>query len=249
MAELFNANHFIVSQANPIIVHFIDNRRQYMNSRRKWITKAVHYFSRLVIMEISHRLQQIISLKLFPKSLVRFFNLLTQDYTGHITIKFTPSLSDYTKVIQNPDREQTRYFRDAGEVQCFTEMSRVRVFMKIEKAISEVIHAIKQESVSRHPDRKLSIIKEAENDKDDSVLTEKERERHKVLQANEENAQLADDYWKYIHNFDENVLNSPTNSPRESGVNRFFETGGLTIARKKSSDSFHSLSSMGGTLK
>ena len=216
-----------------------------MNSRRKWITKAIHYILKIILMEISHRIKQIISLKIFPKTLVRFFNILTQDYTGHITIKFIPTLSDYSQILSNPDREKTAHFIEAGEKQCFIEMSKIRVFMKIEKAISEAIRGLKKEARNGR-ESKLSVINENEADKDDSIITEKEKEKASLEIKNH----LEDDYWKYIHNFDDNFLNTPTISPSNGkSIDLVGSPYKYPLQRKKSSDSYHSLSSVGGSLK
>lgn len=242
MAELFNANHFIVSQANPIIVHFIDQRRKYMNSRGKWLQKTLYYIVKLIISEISHRIQQLISMKIIPKALVRYVNLLIQDYSGHITIKFSPKISDYANVLTNPNKEICQYFRDQGEKTCFTEMSRVRVFMKIEKAISQAIRNINDNTGPQNATR-LSVIKE---DKEESIKTEKEKDKSMSL-----NLDLnQDEVWKYIHNFDDNKLNTPEYTPPHS---RHFDFGykeiTQNIERVKSTDSFSSLTSVGGTLR
>ena len=242
MAELFNANHFIVSQANPIIVHFIDQRRKYMNSRGRWLTKATYYFMKLINSELSHRLKQLVDLKIIPKALVRYANLLIQDYSGHITIKFSPKISDYANVITNPDKELAKYFRDQGEKTCFTEMSRLRVFMKIEKAISQAIRNLKGEN-GIQGGTKLYVIKE---DKDESIKTEREKDKSLSLNLD----LIHDDVWKYIHNFDDNKLHTPEYTPSNSQHFDFgYDDVAKQIDRQKSSDSFSSLTSMGGTLR
>lgn len=242
MAELFNANHFIVSQANPIIVHFIDQRRKYMNSRGKWLQKTLYYLMKLFTSEISHRIQQLVSMKIIPKVLVRYVNILIQDYSGHITIKFSPKVSDYANVITNPNKELCKYFRDQGEKTCFTEMSRLRVFMKIEKSISQAIRNLKDDGTSQFI-RKLSVIKE---DKDESIKTDREKDKSMSL-----NLDLnQDDVWKYIHNFDDNKLKTPEYTPTNSQHFDFEHKEVFNaIPREKSNDSFSSLTSLGGTLR
>lgn len=274
MAELFNANHFIVSQANPIIVHFIDTRRQYMASRAKWFTKIFYQIARLITMEVSHRLKQIISLSIIPKAFVKFFNLITQEYEGHITLKYNPGLSDYANVITNPDRELALKFMKQGEKACYTEMSRIRVFLKIEKAISHTITTLKGEN-SRN-ERKLSVIKE--HDKEDSL--QMSRSASIMMGTGTDQAQVhssetgnltivppagTEAIWKYIQRVDEKGLNSDEHSPvDEHPANNNFifgqpistfmgASGGqadeLPIKRVLSNDSYHSLSSLGGTLQ
>lgn len=238
MAELFNANHFIVSQANPVIVHFIDQRRQYMNSRGKWLTKTAYYLTKLIASEFSFRLQQLINMKILSKGIVRFLNLFLQDYSGHITIKFSPSIGDYSCILRNPSKELTSYFRDQGLRASFTEMSKIRVFLKIEKAISQAIRQIKGDTGMQS--RKLSVIKE--QDREDSIKTDRTHGRCVELDRQQ------DDIWKYINNLDEKNLESPFYSP-SSKDNYNMMCDDEPIYRKKSGDSFSSLTSLGGTLR
>ena len=237
MAELFNANHFIVSQANPVIVHFIDQRRKYMNSRGKWFTKTIYYLTKLIASEFSFRLQQLINLKILPKSMVRFINLFLQDYSGHITIKFSPTLGDYMNVLSNPNKELAAYFRDKGLRASFTEMSRIRVFMKIEKALSNAIRQLKGNTIPHS--RKLSVIKEQE--KEDSIKTDRTKDKSVVFDRHNE------DIWKYINNLDEGKLVPDSYSP-SSGAKFEFGTE-RPMQRQGSSDSYSSMTSLGGTLR
>lgn len=207
-----------------------------MNSRGKWFTKTVYYLTKLIASEFLFRLQQLINLKILPKGMFRLLNVFLQDYSGHITIKFSPTLGDYINVLSNPSKELATYFRDQGLKASFTEMSRIRVFMKIEKAITQAIRQLKGETSPQS--RRLSVVKE--QDRDDSTMTDRTRGRSFVDDAHYTAFQ------EYANAMCDKRLEQAGESP-DSDFTQAFDAGHRYL-RKKSTDSFSSLTSLGGTL-
>jgi TAG lipase/steryl ester hydrolase/phospholipase A2/LPA acyltransferase len=82
LAELFNVNHFIVSQVNPYVLPFIDPTADpdHLGVFRK--------MKRFIKSETRHRLLQAAELGLFPRTRALSFlpGLIGQKYEGDITI-------------------------------------------------------------------------------------------------------------------------------------------------------------------
>jgi hypothetical protein len=55
--------------------------------------------------EMQHRISQLIDLEIFPMTLHRVQNVLSQKYDGDITIVPDVKLRDYLQLISNPSRE------------------------------------------------------------------------------------------------------------------------------------------------
>lgn len=82
LSELFNVNHFIVSQANPILAPFIAPTAE--------ARPCLSYIYSLITSEITHRLRQLDYLGLLP----RFIKYFIEDrVSGNVTI--VPSLTTH----------------------------------------------------------------------------------------------------------------------------------------------------------
>jgi predicted acylesterase/phospholipase RssA len=110
LAELFNVNIFIVSQTNPWVIPFLDqddNKELFNMEKKKFNLWKI--IKNLIFSEIKHRCLQIESLGILPSFLTRWFNLITQEYRGHVTIFPIPKLADYLKIFTNPSKEHIDY--------------------------------------------------------------------------------------------------------------------------------------------
>eukprot|EP01124_Arcella_intermedia_P022508 TRINITY_DN3366_c0_g1_i2.p1 TRINITY_DN3366_c0_g1~~TRINITY_DN3366_c0_g1_i2.p1 ORF type:complete len:484 (-),score=77.40 TRINITY_DN3366_c0_g1_i2:158-1609(-) len=97
LSELFNVNHFIVSQVNPHVIPFISGTRNQANGQgiySKFIT--------LCKSEIIHRINQAADLGIIPRKLDFLASVSGQSYKGHITIVPTLKLEDYANLLANP---------------------------------------------------------------------------------------------------------------------------------------------------
>lgn len=106
LAELFNVNHFIVSQVNPHIYPFLERKRREPGppSRINHLIRTILF---LIHSETCFRLHQLISLNVFfPNALHRLLSVLTQKYDGDITIIPDLSLTDVRLLFADPSREQ-----------------------------------------------------------------------------------------------------------------------------------------------
>ncbi|PNS19725.1 hypothetical protein CAC42_7692 [Sphaceloma murrayae] len=114
VAELFNVNHFIVSQARPYIAPFLQSdlsspKPGYAGRKSLWAS-----FVKVVYMEIQHRLHQADSLGYLSSSSRRF--LMDENVPGpSLTLVPDVGLTDYAKLLENPTREMLDYWILKGE--------------------------------------------------------------------------------------------------------------------------------------
>lgn len=95
LRELFNINHFIVSQVNPHVLPFMPETK-----KKSWrYAGYVDALKRFILGELHHRLIQLAELGLFP----RFMQpLITQRYDGDITIVPDLRFPDVLRILNNP---------------------------------------------------------------------------------------------------------------------------------------------------
>ncbi|KAJ2984490.1 hypothetical protein HDV02_001087, partial [Globomyces sp. JEL0801] len=79
LAELFNVNHFILSQAQPYIAPFLSKSPKSNSAMTNIVHKALTFTSS----EIRFRMTQLARLGLIPQSLGSLFDLKIH---GHVTI-------------------------------------------------------------------------------------------------------------------------------------------------------------------
>jgi len=101
LRELFNVNHFIVSQVNPHVIPFISSTDQINDSL---LSKAAY----CITSELKHRILQLEHLGLWPQQLNMLHNLVSQQYKGDITIVPNVGLSDYSQLLSNPTKAMMR---------------------------------------------------------------------------------------------------------------------------------------------
>lgn len=114
IGELFNVNHFIVSQARPYLAPFLRSDLHHPNPRQDGRLGLSMPILRLVVLEIQHRLQQLDELGLLPPSIRRF--LLDENIPGP-SLTLVPELtpSDFFKLLENPTKEAIDYWILKGE--------------------------------------------------------------------------------------------------------------------------------------
>ncbi|KAL2831983.1 acyl transferase/acyl hydrolase/lysophospholipase [Aspergillus cavernicola] len=132
IAELFNVNHFIVSQARPYIIPFLRSELNFLDRRPttgRWnITRAL---ARLVALEIGHRLRQLNYIGLLPSTLARL--LIEESVPGsHLTLVPDLRLRDFPKLFQNPDQASLEHWILKGERGVWPAISALKVRCAVE---------------------------------------------------------------------------------------------------------------------
>ncbi|RKO84210.1 acyl transferase/acyl hydrolase/lysophospholipase, partial [Blyttiomyces helicus] len=128
LAELFNVNHFILSQADPSVAL---NRGP--QSKSGGITAKL---SSLARSEMRHRMYQLGQLGVIPQYMHALFDQRTQ---GHVTISPPLTSKDFYTIFSNPTYDSLNYWILKGEQSTWPSLSFIRSRMKIELALDKGI--------------------------------------------------------------------------------------------------------------
>lgn len=131
IAELFNVNHFIVSQARPYLAPFLRSDLHHPNPRYDSRWKLSLPILRLVGMEVQHRLMQLDSLGLLNPAIRRF--LLDENIPG-TSLTLVPELTpkDFVRLLENPTKESVEYWIRRGERSVWPAVGALKVRCAIE---------------------------------------------------------------------------------------------------------------------
>lgn len=152
LAEMFNVNHFIVSQVNPHVVPFLDkDDRLYSehDDSRPELFGTPHNstftatLTTLAKDEILHRLQFLAELGIFPTAVTKLRSVLSQKYSGDITILPEFSVQDLPRILKNPSVDFMERATLAGERATWPKLSRIRDRCTVELAIDRSIQVIR----------------------------------------------------------------------------------------------------------
>jgi TAG lipase / lysophosphatidylethanolamine acyltransferase len=131
VAELFNVNHFIVSQARPYLAPFLRSELHHPNPRSSGKWRLSIPLLRLMVMEVQHRLHQLDSLGLLSPSIRRF--LLDENVPG-ASLTLVPELTpgDFIKLLETPTRESIEYWILRGERSVWPTVGALKVRCAVE---------------------------------------------------------------------------------------------------------------------
>ncbi|KAF3177543.1 hypothetical protein TWF788_007745 [Orbilia oligospora] len=155
LAEMFNVNHFIVSQVNPHVVPFLEkepikpinpqgsNGSGESGGYEAWKSTFVS----LAMGEALHRINLLTEMGIFPTSLTKAKSILSQKYAGDITIFPEVPLVDLQKLIKNPTPEFMIEAGLRGERATWPRLSRIKNCCAIELALDRCIHQLRTKVV------------------------------------------------------------------------------------------------------
>ncbi|KAL8907747.1 MAG: hypothetical protein Q9207_001230 [Kuettlingeria erythrocarpa] len=150
LAEMFNVNHFIVSQVNPHVVPFllkeedsIAQEAQQSNSIAtsgpSWLQSATH----LAKDEALHRMRTLAEIGVFPNAMSKAVSVLSQKYSGDITIFPEISYADFPRMLSNPSPEFVTNAMLCGERATWPKLSRIRNHCAIELALDDAVQKLR----------------------------------------------------------------------------------------------------------
>jgi len=144
IAELFNVNHFIVSQARPYIAPFLRTELQHpANPRQARRTGIIAPLLRLTTLEIHHRLSQLDSLGLLPTTVRR---LLIDETVPGASVTLVPDLtaSDFLKLLETPTKESLEYWILHGERSVWPAVSALKVRCAVEVELDRCYQLVRR---------------------------------------------------------------------------------------------------------
>ncbi|XP_022742532.1 triacylglycerol lipase SDP1-like isoform X2 [Durio zibethinus] len=132
LKELFNVNHFIVSQANPHIVPWLRLKEFLRSFGGNFAAKLAD----LIEMEVKHRFSQILELG-FPLGGVS--KVMTQDWEGDVTVFMPATLTQYLKILENPSLLGLQKASNQGRRCTWEKLSAIKANCGIELALDECV--------------------------------------------------------------------------------------------------------------
>ncbi|KAG9755217.1 patatin-domain-containing protein, partial [Aureobasidium melanogenum] len=146
LAEMFNVNHFIVSQVNPHVVPFLErddeiaafgsqSSRFSLSAGPSWLRNVAN----LAKGEALHRMHVLSELGVLPTTMSKLRSVLSQRYSGDITILPEVSYTQFPRVLRNPTTDFMSRAMLSGEKATWPKLSEVRNHCAIELALDTAV--------------------------------------------------------------------------------------------------------------
>jgi len=131
IAELFNVNHFIVSQARPYLIPFLRSELNILDRRQTGWHNISRSIMRLILVELRHRLRQLDYIGVLPGAVSRL--LIDETIPGpNLTLVPDLSIKDVAKLFQKPTRERVAEWTLKGERGVWPAISALKVRETVE---------------------------------------------------------------------------------------------------------------------
>ena len=150
LAEMFNVNHFIVSQVNPHVVPFLikdeDARREEARRSSDTISPGPTWFnhiSHLAKSEALHRMHTLADMGIFPNILTKTVSVLSQKYSGDITIFPEISYAEFPRMLTNPTSAFMHRAMLGGERATWPKLSIIKNHCAIELALDDAVQKLR----------------------------------------------------------------------------------------------------------
>ncbi|KAF2719140.1 patatin-domain-containing protein [Polychaeton citri CBS 116435] len=150
LAEMFNVNHFIVSQVNPHVVPFLAKEEaeieigaQRSTASMKGSTGWTQTLASLAKGEALHRMHTLTEVGFLPTAMTKLRSVLGQKYSGDITIFPDIAYADFPIILTNPTQEFMISALAKGERATWPKMSRIRNHCAVELALDDAVQKLR----------------------------------------------------------------------------------------------------------
>ena len=147
---MFNVNHFIVSQVNPHVVPFLVKDEDAIGDEARRSSGTIlpgptwfNNFSRLAKSEALHRMQIVAEMGIFPNLLTKTVSVLSQRYSGDITIFPEILYGDFPRMLSNPTSAFMHRAMLGGERATWPKMSIIKNHCAIELALDHAVQKLR----------------------------------------------------------------------------------------------------------
>jgi len=164
LAEMWNVDHFIVSQVNPHVVPFLDKdeelkpneAKQHMllTAGHEWMMKGLG----AARSELVHRMQILVDMGIKPSVVTKLQSVLSQRYSGDINIFPHVPMVDFPKVLKNPTPEYMMGCMLAGQKATWPRLSRIQNHVSIEFDLDATVREL--EARALHAEMEAERIKD-----------------------------------------------------------------------------------------
>lgn len=145
VAELFNVNHFIVSQARPYLIPFLqsDVHGPALLETRSKATQVSAFLVRMVGLELRHRLRQLDTLRLLPAGIRRF---LVDEQVPAASMTLVPevALGDFVRLLETPTRETLDYWILRGERSVWPAVAALKIRCAVENELDRSYQEVRK---------------------------------------------------------------------------------------------------------
>ena len=145
IAELFNVNHFIVSQARPYLIPFLqsDMHGPSLVETRNKTTSMTAFLVRMMGLEIRHRLRQLDTLQLLPAGIRRF--LVDERIPGaSMTLVPEVTIGDFVRLLETPTKETLEYWIQRGERSVWPAVAALRIRCAVETELDRAYQQVRR---------------------------------------------------------------------------------------------------------
>ncbi|TVY16851.1 Lipase 4 [Lachnellula arida] len=147
LAEMFNVNHFIVSQVNPHVVPFLIKDDQAITKDANLDGESgpgwVYTLTNLAKDEALHRMQVLAELGVFPNMVSKLRSVLSQKYSGDITILPEIEYKDFPRMLKNPSPTFILRACLCGERATWPRLSRIRNHCAVELELDAAVQKLR----------------------------------------------------------------------------------------------------------
>ncbi|KAN0092005.1 patatin domain containing protein [Hyaloscypha variabilis] len=146
LAEMFNVNHFIVSQVNPHVVPFLVKDEEAIMKEAQSDSAGpgfVYTLTNLAKDEALHRLQVMAELGIFPNLVTKCKSILSQKYSGDITILPAIDYKDFPRMLKNPTSDFMVQACLCGEKATWPKLSRIRNHCAVELELDAAVQTLR----------------------------------------------------------------------------------------------------------
>jgi len=151
LAEMFNVNHFIVSQVNPHVAPFLarEDAQGYGGVKVPQQLESaadsnwLYALTALAKSEALHRMQIMGEMGIFTTLVSKLQAVLSQKYSGDINIFPAVGVFDLPRILKNPTPPFMERMGLLGERGTWPLLSRIRDRCAIEIALDNAVHALR----------------------------------------------------------------------------------------------------------
>ncbi|ORY48594.1 hypothetical protein BCR33DRAFT_714343 [Rhizoclosmatium globosum] len=140
LAELFNVNHFIVSQSSPLATPFLPKGPHHRKS------SPFQKLMSFMFNEARHIINQVGHFGFLPASVSSLFS---PKLLGHVTISPLLTMNDLWAVFSNPRKETMKYWIEKGEKSTWPFVTLIRNRTMVEFALDKAFFKIDAEEQQR----------------------------------------------------------------------------------------------------
>lgn len=146
LAEMFNVNHFIVSQVNPHVLPFLEKETGpgSDSQRQPWLNSSwLNAMTNLAREEALHRMNVFSEMGVFQNEFLKTASILSQKYSGDINIFPEIPYAHFLRILQNPTTEFILQTCLSGEQATWPKISRVRNHLAIELSLDSAAQTMR----------------------------------------------------------------------------------------------------------